>query len=209
MTRTAGSARFHLAWLLPAALWAAGCAPAAAQQQSPSSETVASVEAEPEFFIKPSEVVVPEGVPVGQYRRIIEPHQNWTLICDENLKEKKRICNIAQQVADRSGAVVFSWSLAGTSDGKPIMILRAPASVGKGAAIRLTFPGKAKPIDAVTEACDQWVCVSMIKVGPRMTKYIGAGSQVEVSFPVAGDASGDRVVIRTTLEGLSAALAAI
>jgi invasion protein IalB len=208
MTRTAGSARFHLAWLLPVLL-AAACPQAGAQEQLPSSETVASVEAQPEFFIKPSDVVVPEGVPVGQYRRMIEPHQNWTLICDENMKDKKRICNIAQQIADRSGAVVFSWSLAGTSDGKPIMILRAPASVGKGAAIRLTFPGKAKPIDAVTEACDEQVCVSMIKVGPRMTKYIGTGSVVDVSFPVAGGTSGDRVVIHTTLEGLSAALAAI
>lgn len=207
MTRTAGMARFHVAWLL---LLAAACPQAAAQeQQAPSSETVGSVEAQPEFFIKPSEVVVPEGVPVGQYRRMIEPHQNWTLICDENLKEKKRICNIAQQIADRSGAVVFSWSLAGTNDGKPIMILRAPASVGQGAAIRLKFSGKAKPIDAVTEACDERVCVSMMKVGPRMTKYIGAGSEVEVSFPATGGASGDRVVIRTTLAGLSAALAAI
>jgi hypothetical protein len=76
-------------------------------------------------------------------------------------------------------------------------------------ATRLPPPAKVRSRWAPTEACDEQVCVSMIKVGPRMTKYIGTGSVVDVSFPVAGGTSGDRVVIHTTLEGLSAALAAI
>ncbi len=175
-----------------------------------SAQTSASISGGPgmAYSIKPSEVVVPEGVPVGEYRRIIEPHANWTLICDENLKEKKRVCNISQQVVDPAGNIAFSWSLAGTGDGQPVMILRTPASAGKGTAIKLSFPDKTKPISAITDACDTKVCVAMLPVGPRMKGYISKRSAVEVSFAAAAAANG-RIVFQTTFDGLPQALAAI
>lgn len=93
-----------------------GGAPAVGQGATP----------EPRYWIKPSEVAIPPDVPIGMYRRLIRPFENWTLICDENLKSKQRICNVSQLVVDKAGNTVFSWSLAATAQGKPVMILRVP-----------------------------------------------------------------------------------
>ncbi|NTG30086.1 Invasion associated locus B family protein [Agrobacterium rhizogenes] len=165
----------------------------------------------PSYAIKPSGVALPADVPAGKYRRIIMPYPNWTLICDENLKEKKRVCNISQQIVDRTGSVAFSWSLAGTGDGQPVMILRTSATAGKGATINLSFLDKGKPIRVATDACDMKVCVAMLTVGPRMRNYIGKGANVEVSFSLNNPEPNQpsKVVIKTTLDGLSMALAAI
>jgi invasion protein IalB len=170
---------------------------------------------QPAFSIKPSDVVVPDDVPIGQYRRIIRPFQNWTLICDENLKRKQRVCNISQTVIGQSGGTVFSWSLAGTQDGQPMMILRTPPQVGEGKPISLSFDDKTKPITITTSGCDQRVCIAMLPVGPRMKGYIEKQAVAEISF---GDASAGSspdakppatVVLHVPLNGLSTALAAI
>jgi len=183
--------------------------PAAGQDQPGASVESGAVQGSGPraFSIKPSEVAVPEGVAPGQYRRTIVPFQNWTLICDENLKAKTRVCNISQQIVDARGEVAFSWSLAGTAGGAPILILRPPASVGEGAAIRLAFTDKSKPVTVKTQGCDAKVCVAMIPLGPRLKAYIGGGKDVEISFPAAGQ--GGMTVIRTTFAGLPDALAAI
>lgn len=160
-----------------------------------------------EYMIKPSDVTIPAGVPIGKYRRITVPHQNWTLICDENLQEKKRICNVLQQIINTHGEIVFSWSLAGTADGRPVLILRTPAKTGKGATVSLFFPDKSTPVTVTTNACDMNVCIAMQQVGPRLKEYIGKGTKVRVSFP-SGE-GGKTVVIMTTFAGLQSALASI
>lgn len=163
---------------------------------------------QPRYSIKPSEVVLPEGVALGQYRRVIRPFANWTLICDENLKKKQRVCNITQTIVDERGALAFSWSLAGTSDGKPIMIIRVPASVGKGNPVQLSFSSQKNPVNAKVEDCDQTVCVVLQPVGPAFREQISKQADVRISY--ADPAKGDGpVVIGTTLKGLPPALAAI
>jgi hypothetical protein len=88
---------------------------------------------------------VPANVPIGKYRRIIQPFEDWTLVCDENLKAMRRVCNVTQSVVDQRGGLVFSWSLAATTQGVPIVIVRTPASVGKGTAVSLTPAGAKQP----------------------------------------------------------------
>ncbi|HEX8047504.1 invasion associated locus B family protein [Rhizobium sp.] len=161
-----------------------------------------------QYSIKPSEVVLPEGVAPGQYRRIIRPFNNWTLICDENLKKKQRVCNITQTIVDARGAMAFSWSLAGTSNGNPIMIIRVPASVGKGNPVQISFSSQKNPVNAKTEDCDQTVCLILQPVGPVLREQIN--KQVDVRITYANPANGnDPIVIGTTLKGLPTALAAI
>lgn len=71
---------------------------------STSSRTAAP---RPSYSIKPSEVTVPPGAELGRYRRIIQPFENWNLICDENLKTMKKICNITQSIVDQNGQFAF------------------------------------------------------------------------------------------------------
>ncbi len=164
----------------------------------------------PGFAIKPADIAIPDGVPVGQYRRIIRPFQNWTQICDENLKIKKRVCNISQTIVHDKGVTVWSWSLAATEEGKPFMIIRVPPIVGVGKDIQLEFADKTAPIKIQTTGCDRNVCVSYLPVGPRMRGYISKGSAPEISYSFT-DVQGrsNRISLRAPLKGLSEALAAI
>lgn len=160
----------------------------------------------PAYYVKPSDVAIPKDVPLGQYRRIIQPFQNWTLICDENLKAKLKVCNIAQIIADASNEVVFSWSLAATADGRPVMILRTSAGVRPNGKISVSFPGRKQPVGIPVEGCNQVVCVAKTPVGPIFREHISKQSQVVISYATADN---QIKTVPATLKGLSAALSAI
>ncbi|MGO4319897.1 invasion associated locus B family protein, partial [Agrobacterium sp. MCAB5] len=85
--------------MIAACLLLSGSPPAVGQEISPAG---------PGFHVKPSEVNVPEGVPLGQYRRTTTPFGNWTLVCDENRQTKQMICNVSQVIVDLAGNMVFS-----------------------------------------------------------------------------------------------------
>ncbi|MFQ0815572.1 hypothetical protein AVM02_06835 [Brucella anthropi] len=176
-------------------------------QQPPQSQAVAMT---PGFAVKPGDVTIPDGVPVGQYRRIIRPFQNWTQICDENLKAKKRVCNISQTVVHETGITVLSWSLAATETGQPFMIVRVPSMVGQGKDIQLDFRDKTAPIKIQTTGCDRNICLSYLPVGPRMRVYIAKGNMPEISYDVPDrQGQSSRISFLAPLQGLSQALAAI
>ncbi|MCO6181011.1 invasion associated locus B family protein [Ciceribacter sp. RN22] len=158
------------------------------------------------YAMKPPDVVVPADVPLGQYRRIIQPFQNWTLICDENLKAKRKVCNITQSFVDRAGAIVFSWSMAADENGKPFMILRVPASIGPSGKISLNFAGKAQPVNVAVKDCDATVCVAYVPVGPILREQIGKNATARISYP---SPPGSPSVVDAPLGGLAKALSAI
>lgn len=158
------------------------------------------------YRIKPSEVVPPEGVPLGSYRRIIQPFENWNLICDENLAAKRKVCNISQSFIDHNQAVVFSWSLAADEKGKPFMILRAPAQMGAGSKISLRIAGRERPVDVELNACDSAVCVGYVPVGPILRQQIGKEATINVSY---SPPSGRAVSLDAPFKGLNSALSAI
>jgi invasion protein IalB len=148
----------------------------------------------------------PQGAELGKYRRTIQPFENWELRCDENLKAKKKICNITQTILDGEGRFAFSWSLAATEDGKPMMILRTRSELGAENPLILSFPGRKEPMTTLTTACDVNVCVAYLPVGPVLREQIAKGANVQVSY---NDTAETTLVFEAPLKGLSAALAAI
>lgn len=183
---------FGMACLTCLAL-AGGLAPAAGQVASP-------------YRIKPSEVVVPPDVKLGQYQRTIRPFENWTLICDENLKARKKVCNVSQVIEDGAGKMAFSWSLAATQDGKPYMILRTAPNARSDGLVSLKFDGRAEPIDVHLNGCNEMVCVGMLPVGPLMRQEIAQKATPAISYPTV---DGQTITVTATLKGLSEALAPI
>lgn len=159
-----------------------------------------------DYKVKSSDVLVPQGVPMGKYRRIIQPFENWILICDENLKTRRKVCNISQTFTDDTGAQVFSWSLAANVDGKPFMILRAPAVIGAGSKISLKLAGLDRDVDVEVKACDASVCIGYQPVGPILRQQIGNETTARVSY---ARSSGENVSIDAPFKGLAAALSAI
>ncbi|WP_284767281.1 MULTISPECIES: invasion associated locus B family protein [Agrobacterium] len=159
-----------------------------------------------QFFVKPSDVQVPRGLDWGQYRRIVQPFENWTLICDEDLKKKEKVCNISQTIIDRFNKQVFSWSLAATRDGAPMMILRAPSGTNTRVPLRVIFPGREKPVLVDYRGCDELVCIAIMAVGAIAREHIGRSS--DLSFIYALDV-GRQVTVSAPLQGLKSALEAI
>lgn len=159
-----------------------------------------------DYSVKPSDVALSKGVEFGQYRRFIQPYENWVLNCDENLKTKQRICNVSQIIIDAQGATVFSWSLAATKDGKPMMILRVPPAAGQDGTVNLTFPGRKQPVMVKTSQCDDTVCLGLVPVGAIFREHINKMSTVGVSFDF--DPLG-KISLNAPLKGLSQALSDI
>lgn len=159
--------------------------------------------APPAYAVKPSEVTVPQGETLGEFRRIIQPFPNWTLICDESLKFKRRICNITQTMINAQGGVAFNWSLVATAEGKPLMVMRVPAAAGAGQPIELTLSDKPDRIVAQTDRCEAGYCFATIAIGDMLRRHIRAGTVCRVSYQLADVGP---VVLQAPLEGLYQAL---
>jgi invasion protein IalB len=158
------------------------------------------------YIVKPSDVVLPKDVPLGAYVRTTQPFENWVLICDENLIRKQKVCNITQTIIDQTGAAAFSWSLAATQAGQPMMILRVPASVGADKPVTLKFSGSVAPLVMKTTGCNAAVCVTMLQVNPAVRDQIERAATIQVSYATGAQGT---VRIDAPFKGLAAALAAI
>jgi invasion protein IalB len=162
--------------------------------------------AAPGYRIKPSEVAVPADAKLGSYQRITRPFENWTLICDENLEARKKVCNVTQIVENQAGQMAFAWSLAATQEGKPYMILRTAPVAKTDGLVSLQFEGRPEPVKIELDGCNEAVCIGMLPVGPIMREQISKSAAPTISYPTR---DGRIVSVTATLKGLSAAVEAI
>ncbi|MFS8110965.1 invasion associated locus B family protein [Rhizobium jaguaris] len=160
----------------------------------------------PNYRIKPSDVVVPPEVKLGDYERTIRPFENWTLICDENLKVRQRVCNVTQTIENEAGQIAFSWSLAATKKGEPYMIMRTAPVAKSDGRISLQFEDRKEPIQVKLDGCSQTVCVGMLPIGPMMREQISKNTAPAISYPTA---DGRTISVTANLKGLSTAVKAI
>ncbi|ACL62632.1 invasion associated locus B family protein [Methylobacterium nodulans] len=181
--------------------------PVAPQTTASAVQPAPSYTLTPGFSVKLPDVALPADVPLGQYRRVIRPFPNWTLICDENLEKKQKVCNISQTIVGPDGATVFSWSLAATLEGQPFFILRIPPGVGPNATLGLDLADGAPPITVPIKGCDAKICIAYLPVGQRLRTAAAKGGPVQVSY--ASDSLPNAVSFRAPLAGLTAALSVI
>lgn len=157
---------------------------ASGESRSPAS---AAPEPTPEIitrsaYVKPSDIVLPDGVPLGKYRRIIQPFQNWTLICDENLFKKQKTCNISQSIVDEFGKSIFSWTLAAAQDGRPFFILRFPLDIDISGRVSLDIADGGKEVTVAISGCNTSICIGYQEVGPRFKIAIQRGTKIRISY---------------------------
>lgn len=161
------------------------------------------------YYVKPSDIQIPNDVPMGQYLRVSRPFPNWMLICDENLLKKQRVCNVSQTIVDGAGSNVFSWSLAATEDGKPFFILRVPLAVGEGGDIALDLADGGSVVHVPVKGCNAQICIAYQSVGPRLREAVAKARVVSVSFSGVTAGGVSNVTLSAPLEGLASALEAI
>jgi invasion protein IalB len=142
----------------------------------------------------------------GEVRRSLQPFQGWTLICDEQVKQRTRVCNVSQVLVNSSsGEMAFSWTLAGTKAGEAVMIVRMPRAEGTVRWIGLKLDGMAKPVDVALTSCDQRVCLGFVGMNKEFTQALRRGGPAEVIFTEEGRFK----TIPTSTAGLSAALRSV
>lgn len=147
---------------------------------------------------------MPEGETLGEFRRMIQPFRNWTLICDESLKSRRRVCNVTQSIVNAQGTVAFNWSLIATADGKPLMTMRIPAVAGVGAHVELAMGDGPDRIVAQTDHCDANFCFATVAIGDVLRRHIRAATLCRVSYQLP---QGGPIVLEAPLDGLSGVLA--
>lgn len=151
---------------------------------------------------KPSEVG-PGSAP-GTVRRTIQPFGDWTLVCDEDLKRKQRVCNVSQSFVDAAGATAFSWSLAATRGGAPVMILRAPNVGGDPRRVTVSVDGAPRQAEVALATCDAATCLGFLPLGREMAQRLQDGAA-----SAAIGLGKDGGTITAPLSNLPAALAAL
>src|SRR5690606_40623124 len=124
-----------------------------------------SAPAGPTFTVVPSEVQPPDGIALGSFRRSLQPFENWTLICDEDLAAQQRICNIRQDIAVEGAGTIFSWAMAATDSGEERMVVTAPSAIGGDGEIVLGFEGGETHTARVN--CTAVACTTTVPVGPQ------------------------------------------
>ncbi|EJN05959.1 invasion associated locus B family protein [Phyllobacterium sp. YR531] len=158
------------------------------------------------FRVKRSEVVPPSDVKLGDYQRTVRPFENWTLVCDEKVKARQRVCNVTQTIENQLGQIAFSWSLAATKEGSPYMIVRTAPIADSDSPIAVAFQGRKEPVKIRLDGCNQAVCIGMLPVGPIMREQISKSSSPTISYTTK---TGKTISIVAPLSGLSAAVEAI
>ncbi|WP_404976305.1 invasion associated locus B family protein [Agrobacterium larrymoorei] len=156
--------------------------------------------------IKEPDVKVPKGLDPGEFRRIIQPFENWTLICDENLRDKTRICNVTQTIIDQTNRVVFSSSIAATRGGQPFMIIRTLPGLDEKATITLDVPDGKGLLHISLDGCTESVCVGKVPVGPRLRPQIDRGNSIRFSYSTPDKHT---VSVLIPLKGINDAVSAI
>lgn len=157
------------------------------------------------YRVLPSDVALPAGVEPGRYRRIIQPFGNWTLVCDENLDERQKVCNVSQTIVDPNGEQALMWSLAATESGQPMMIVRTRPDLA-GDRVTIAFAGLAEQIPVMIRECDQTACAGLLPVSPFLRRQIVAGTDAQITYSLR---SGGIVTLAAPLQGLASALEGI
>lgn len=157
------------------------------------------------YVLKPPALAAPGGAP-GAVRRVIMQFYHWTLLCDEIIAQKRRVCNVTQTVHDASDNTIFSWSLAGSDDGKPFLLLRALPQADTGKPFRLLVKSTGRTAEVPFVGCNEALCMGQTPVGPILTQGIKDESDIVLSYQLTNGGAAELVL---PLQGLRAAVAAI
>lgn len=155
------------------------------------------------FRVRPSEVGA--GEKPGEVRRIIQPFGEWTLVCDEDLRRRRKVCNVSQSFMDGAGETAFSWSLAATESGAPALILRMSREGRDARFATLRFTGEPDPVEVTLATCAGEVCLGFLPVGPKLAARLRAGGRAAIEILHDGRFE----TIDAPLAGLATALSTV
>lgn len=163
----------RLGFVLVAAMWVSASAIAQTSLTSGAATTRLATVAEPN-----------ESIAAGDLVRVISYFGAWTLVCDNRLSTRRRVCAIEQNLAE--GDVSLSWRIGLTNDGKPALAIDVSKTVDQMAG--LTFRVGKFVTTIPFESCVT-TCRAVIPFDGFIQQGVLGSELVGFAFTLAGNAT--------------------
>ncbi len=125
----------------------------------------------------------------GEIKRFNQSFQNWDMVCDEIIRQKRRFCSLSTFGTDASGRRVAHLTVSTSDEGKPAAMLRLPFGTvfEKNVEIHIIrHPEKntQKPeiIKLVVPYCDAQGCLTVFGLKPSHIDALNKKSLFNIHF---------------------------
>ena len=183
---------FRFAALVTALALAAPAAGAAAQ----------TIAAAPQTLKVASLVGEGQTVEAGDILRTTRIFPNWNLNCEVLLSRGKHLCAVELRSVDVKGQQIFTWSIALSSTGEPIMILRIPSDADRSYGLRMSIGAFTTILVPQPQDCGPAECRMIAPFETPLRTLMM--SQKQISFSLTRD--GQTLKIDAPLAGMAEAL---
>jgi hypothetical protein len=148
--------------------------------------------------------LVQEGkiIDPGDLLRTTRIFPNWNLNCEVLLSQGRHLCAVELRSVDAQGRQVFTWSIALSTDGNPIIIFKVPSDLDQGYGLRMMIGNLTTILTPRREDCDASDCRLMAPFETALRNLVV--SQQKIGFSLK---RGNAILqIEAPLAGLSEAL---
>jgi invasion protein IalB len=165
--------------------------------------TAAGAQSAPTEPLKVASLVEPgKAIPPGDLLRTTRIFPNWNLNCEVLLSEARHLCAVELRSVDAQGRQVFSWSIALSTTGSPLIILRVPADISPGYGLHMVIGAFTTILKPRREDCTPSACQMVAPFETALRTLMV--SQEKIGFSLERD--GVVLQIEAPLAGLSEAL---
>jgi invasion protein IalB len=170
--------------------WSGTVAPARAQGASPQELRIASL-------VDDGKAIAP-----GDLLRTTRMFPNWNLNCEVLLSQGRHLCAVELRSVDSQGRQVFSWSIALSVNGSPLMVLKVPANISQSYGLHMVIGPYTTVLKTRREDCSPIECRIVAPFESALRTLMV--SQEKISFSL--EREGAALQIDAPLAGLSDAL---
>ncbi len=123
----------------------------------------------------------------GEVRRVTAQYNNWQVVCDEIIRQKKRFCSLSSIGKDANGKNSISIIVSTSDDGSPAALIRLPFGISLRDGVELITP-KAKNIKLqnttklIVPHCDAQGCMTILSLKPPQIEALNRGDALHVQF---------------------------
>ncbi len=132
-----------------------------------------------------SEAVDKDMYKEGEVHRLNQKFQEWDVVCDEIVRQKRRFCSLSTFGKEASGRQLVHLTVSTSDDGKPAAMLRLPFGISIEKKIEIEIKLQAKKPDIlklVVPYCDVQGCLTVFALKPAFIEALNNKASFEIRF---------------------------
>ncbi len=125
----------------------------------------------------------------GEIRRFNQKFQNWDVVCDEIIRQKRRFCSLSTYGIDESGLQRVHLTVSTSDEGKPAALLKLPFGIAldKNVEIKIEPQAtqkfqKSEAIKLIVPYCNEQGCLTIFGLKPSYIEALNNGSLFSIRF---------------------------